>query len=125
MKNCELIRTTPIIPKGSNLALLAAATLTICGSMALHASPPDRFQQINLVSDVPGVAMLLDTNLVNAWGISFSPASPFWISDNGTGKSTLYAVSNGVVSKVALEVVIPGEGNPTGQVFNNSTGFHG
>ena len=88
------------------------------------------YQQVNLVSDLPGVAQLQDTNLVNAWGISFSSSSPFWVSDNGTGKATLYSVTNDAqgsahVSKVALEVNIPGEGNPTGQIFNNLGGFHG
>src|SRR5882724_4249462 len=81
----------------------------------------DRFtsyRQINLVSDQPGVALLQDTNLVNAWGVSFSPASPFWVSGNGTGKSTLYSVTNDAsgspqVTKLGLEVNIPGEGNPT------------
>ena len=89
-----------------------------------------RYQQVNLVSDVPGLAMIQDTNLVNAWGISFSPTSPFWISDNATGLSTLYSVTNdseGVVhvTKLGLEVSIPGEGNPTGQVFNHTPAFHG
>src|SRR5580765_4908026 len=54
----------------------------------------DRYVQINLVSDQAGVAQIQDTNLVNAWGVSFSGGSPFWISDNGTAKSTLYAVTN-------------------------------
>jgi uncharacterized protein (TIGR03118 family) len=89
----------------------------------------DDYQQVNLVSDQPGVAMLQDTNLVNAWGISFSTTSPFWISDNGTGLSTLYAVTNdnnGVthVVKQGLQVTIPGEGNPTGQLFNGTRAFH-
>jgi len=88
------------------------------------------YRQINLVSDQPGVALLQDTNLVNAWGVSFSPTSPFWVSANGTGKSTLYAVTNDAsgspqVTKLGLEVSIPGEGNPTGQVFNDTTNFHG
>jgi len=98
--------------------------------MPVQAAPPDRFEQVNLVSDLPGVALLQDTNLVNAWGMSFSATSPFWISDNGTGLSTLYVVTNDAagtvhVAKQALEVVIPGEGNPTGQVFNNVGGFNG
>ena len=89
-----------------------------------------RYRQISLVSDLPGVALLQDTNLVNAWGVSFSPTSPFWVSDNGTGKATLYSVTNDaagslLVTKRSLEVSIPGEGNPTGQVFNNTTNFHG
>ena len=87
------------------------------------------YQQINLVSDQFGVALVQDTNLVNAWGVSFSPTSPFWVSDNGTGKSTLYTVTNDAsgspqVTKLGLVVSIPGEGNPTGQVFNNTTNFH-
>jgi uncharacterized protein (TIGR03118 family) len=61
--------------------------------------------------------------------MSFSGASPFWISDNGSGLSTLYAVtydSSGTVTvvKQGLKVGIPGEGNPTGQLFNSTTGFH-
>jgi uncharacterized protein (TIGR03118 family) len=83
-------------------------------------------RQINLVSDLPKVAQLQDTNLVNAWGVSYNPTGPFWISDNGTGLATLYSVTNDLfdrphVSKVGLEVSIPGEGNPTGQVFNQDT----
>ena len=92
----------------------------------------DRFtsyRQIDLVSDQPVVALVQDTNLVNAWGVSFSPTSPFWVSDNGTGKSTLYALTNDAsgspqVTKLGLVVSIPGEGNPTGQAFNNTTHFH-
>src|SRR5262249_30328461 len=63
--------------------------------------------------------------------VSFSPTSPFWVSDNGSGRATLYAVTNDSsglphVAKVGLEVFIPGEGNPTGQGFNNDTNvFHG
>jgi uncharacterized protein (TIGR03118 family) len=87
------------------------------------------YQQTNLVADTNGVALLTDTNLVNAWGISFGPTSPFWVSDNGTGLATLYSVTNDAsgyqVSKLGLQVAIPGEGNPTGQTFNNTTAFNG
>jgi len=85
--------------------------------------------QVNLVSDLPGIAALQDTNLVNAWGMSFSSGSPFWVSDNGTGKSTLYSVTNDSlgqshVAKNSLVVTIPGEGNPTGQLFNGTGDFN-
>ena len=87
------------------------------------------YLQTNLVSNLEGLAQLQDTNLVNPWGISFSPTSPFWISDNGSGLSTLYAVTNDAggaphVVKQGLQVAIPGEGNPTGQLFNNTGGFN-
>ena len=88
------------------------------------------YRQNNLVSDVPGVAQLQDTNLVNAWGVSFGGAGPFWVNDNRTGKSTLYAVTNDasgaeIVTKQTLEVTIPGDGSPTGVVNNNRGGFNG
>ena len=106
---------------------LATALLTF--TSVARADDP-HYQQVNLVSNLPGVATLQDTNLVNAWGISFGPATPFWISDNGTGLSTLYAVTNDAsgnaqVARQGLVVTIPGEGNPTGQAFNNVGGFHG
>ncbi len=110
------------------LGFSLAAALSI-SALTTHADEV-KYHQVNLVSDLPGVAMLQDTNLVNAWGISFGPTTPFWISDNGTGLSTLYAVTNDSsgtahVAKQGLEVTIPGEGNPTGQVFNNVGGFNG
>src|SRR5262249_33235615 len=61
--------------------------------------------QTNLVSDLPGVAANLDPHLVNPWGISESPTGPFWISDNGTGVSTLY---NTAGTPQSLVVNIPG-----------------
>src|SRR5438128_8840943 len=119
-KNTTLIPpSTPRLMMSFIAAALCAPVLIPSPARAGHDGDA-RYRQINLVSDLPGVALLQDTNLVNAWGVSFSPNSPFWISDNGTGKATLYAVTNDPsgtvhVSKVALEVAIPGEGNPTGQ----------
>jgi uncharacterized protein (TIGR03118 family) len=88
------------------------------------------YVQSNLVSDLAGVAQLQDTNLVNPWGISFNATGPFWISDNGAGLSTLYTVTNDSsgaphVSKQGLQVTIPGEGVPTGQLFNDTGAFNG
>ena len=76
----------------------------------------------NLVTDDPSAnpAAITDPGLLNAWGISMSAGSPFWVSSNGGGTSTLYRVDpvTQAVTKVALTVTIPGAGNPTGQVFN-------
>lgn len=87
------------------------------------------FVQQNLVSDLPGLAVLTDPSLKNPWGFSHSSTSPFWTSNQGTDTSTLYAVTNATqVSKVALTVALPATGagsqGPTGQVFNgNATSF--
>jgi uncharacterized protein (TIGR03118 family) len=113
--------------------------LTSCGAVLMvsasvvPATAQLRVDQTNLVSDISGLAQLTDPNLVNAWGISFGPTSPFWISDNGTGLATLYSVpSSGPpsVSKLGLTVTIPPTAGattsaPTGQVFNGGTGFGG
>jgi uncharacterized protein (TIGR03118 family) len=112
----------------NDVKLLLAVLLT---SATLPAAAKDpHYTQINLVSDLAGVALLQDTNLVNAWGISFSSTSPFWVSANGTGLALLYSVTNDAsgaphVTKVSREIGIPGEGTPTGQLFNNTGGFHG
>ncbi len=82
------------------------------------------YEQHNLVSDGAVPAPLVDPNMVNAWGLVSSPTSPWWISDNGTGKATLYRVNTGAIS---LVVTVPGamgrQGTPTGLVFNGGTGF--
>lgn len=66
-----------------------------------------------------------DPNLVNAWGLSRASGSPWWVSDNGTGLTTLY---DGAGVPQALVVKIPtpdgtGTATPTGTVFNYTTGF--
>ena len=113
--------------------------LTSCGAVfmvsasVVPATAQLRVDQTNLVSDIPGLAKLTDPDLVNAWGISFGPTSPFWISDNGTGLATLYSVPGSgppSVSKLALTVTIPPTAGgttsaPTGQVFNGGVGFGG
>ena len=68
-----------------------------------------------------------DAQLINPWGISAGGTTPFWISNNGTGTSTLYSVdpTTNVATKLGLVVTIPGDGSVTGQVFNGGTGFNG
>jgi uncharacterized protein (TIGR03118 family) len=86
------------------------------------------YTQTNLVSDVPGMATTTDPNLVNPWGISRnSTTSPWWVSDNGTGRSTLYlgtgAIAPLVVTIPASSVNKGKDGTPTGQIFNGTTSF--
>ena len=66
-----------------------------------------------------------DPDLVNAWGIARGPKSPYWVSDEMTGKSTLY---NAVGVKQGLVVEVPSasgmvHGSPTGIVFNGNNAF--
>ena len=43
-----------------------------------------------LTSDTAAPPLATDPHLVNAWGMSFAPGGPWWISDNGTGLTTVY-----------------------------------
>jgi len=76
----------------------------------------------NLVSDQPGAAAMQDTNLVNGWGIVFAPNRPVWVSDNGSGKSTVYDGTGALKLTVTIPSVSgSGQGVPTGIVFNLGT----
>lgn len=68
----------------------------------------NEFTQTNLVSDLPGLAVSLDPHLVNPWGIAFGPTSPFWISDNGTGLTTLYDGAGHILSLTVTIATRPG-----------------
>lgn len=82
------------------------------------------FTQINLDSDVPGLARVTDSNLVNPWGIAFSPTGAFWFGENGTSVSD---VVDGDGQILPITVSIPGangsRGTPTGVVYNGGSGF--
>ncbi len=99
--------------------LAFAVALTLAPQLLLA----DSFAQTNLVSDVSGMASTTDANLKNPWGVAFSPTSPFWISNQASGTSTLY---NGAGTPTPLVVSIPGgapPSGPTGQVFNGTSNF--
>ena len=57
------------------------------------------FQETSLVSDGFVPAATIDPDLINPWGISFGPTSPFWVSDNGTGLG--HALRTARASKIA------------------------
>jgi uncharacterized protein (TIGR03118 family) len=84
------------------------------------------FVQTNLVSDIhAGGAALIDPNLVNAWGLAFNPNGTLWVSNNGSGTSTLYSETG---AKASLVVTIPSAtsssgGAPTGVIFNPTSDF--
>ncbi|MDX6491930.1 MAG: hypothetical protein QOD43_2175, partial [Gaiellaceae bacterium] len=69
-------------------AVVAASPLTAAERNVYTVTP--------LVSDQPGVAAHTDANLVNAWGLTSGPTTPWWVSDNGTHKSTLYRGFDGL-----------------------------
>jgi uncharacterized protein (TIGR03118 family) len=100
-------------------------TLEVLENRAVPATVNLNIVQTNLVSDIAGVAAATDPQLINPWGISESAGSPFWVSDNNAGVSTLYNTA-GVKQGLVVNIPTPGQpntatGTPTGQVNNNSS----
>jgi uncharacterized protein (TIGR03118 family) len=109
--------------------LVGLAALALASGLPVPASA--QYTQTNLVSNIPGLATITDPLLVNPWGLSRSPTSPFWTSNQGTNSSTLYAVTGstsvarvlGVNANgfVAIPTFPAGPQGPTGQVNNTNT----
>jgi uncharacterized protein (TIGR03118 family) len=121
---------------------MAATASTGANAAATAKAGHDRglFRQVNLVSDIPGMATLLDPAVKNPWGIAFGVgknATPLWVNNQFNPASavpgipapedlltkvTLYRGANGVdpISKVPLEVTAS---SPTGIVFNPTSDF--
>jgi uncharacterized protein (TIGR03118 family) len=115
----SVLSTLACGPSGPAMSRSAASSrASSLGSVDGH------YVQRNLVSDGFVPAEHLDANLVNGWGITALPTSPWWVSDNGTGKATLYD-GNGVPQ--ALVVSVTGAGGapaaPTGNVANTLPAF--
>lgn len=111
-------------------AWLSLGLCSLALSGMARAQVSQEYRRVNLVSDIPGVALRSDPHLVNAWGIAFFDASPVWIANNGTGTSTLY-LGDGTPAPsptAPLVVTIPspaaGETSaPTGLIANSTPGF--
>jgi uncharacterized protein (TIGR03118 family) len=101
------------------LSLVAITLLSLPATAQLY-------QRGDLVSDIPAITTNpTDSDLVNPWGLSASPGSPWWVSDNATGKSTLYdgnGAKQGLVVNVPQWDGTPG-GSPTGTIFNPTNDF--
>jgi uncharacterized protein (TIGR03118 family) len=111
------------------IAKLAVAGLILgLGTMLAPEPAAAGYFVTNLVSDVPGLAPIVDSNLVNPWGLTRSDASPWWVADNGTGVSTLYE-GNGTPRPLIVTIPPPAGGAPpsapTGVVFNSDVASFG
>ena len=78
--------------------------------------------ETDLISD----SMPNETAFKNAWGISFGPNTPMWISENGSSQTQVFDPANAAAGPI-LTVKIPSDdpsgdpSAPTGQVFNGDT----
>ncbi|MFL6131467.1 MAG: hypothetical protein ACJ72A_01615, partial [Nocardioidaceae bacterium] len=120
------------------LGVLGTQVGSPAAAKSRHHGHHSAFKQVNLVSDLPGRARLLDKEVKNPWGIAFGPSTPLWVNNNFNPalaceecvptpadlltKITLYRGANGKdkFQKVPLEVTAS---SPTGIVFNASNSF--
>ena len=87
----------------------AAVLATVLAGLSAGSLAQDSVNQYtvtNLVSNTAMTAPTTDSNLQNAWGLSRSSSSPWWVSDNGSGLSTLYSVNSTATSASTLPVVV-------------------
>ena len=101
----------------------ARMRLAVLGGLILIASVPRGARGDNIYVQTNLITSATDPDLINPWGISSGGSGPFWVSDNATGKSTLY---NSAGVKQGLVVSMPVGSEPiTGQVFNGTASFNG
>jgi uncharacterized protein (TIGR03118 family) len=116
------MRTIPNSIKTAFL-VLTAVSFTVAFARA------DSYRATNIQSDIPGLAAHVDPNLVNPWGMAVPSATgPIWVSDNGTGVSTLYNQADGTARPLIVTIPTAARnkdgGNPTGIVFNGTSFFN-
>ena len=100
------------------------ALFALALSLAASAVAAPHYINTALVKNT-GTGKHIDPQMINPWGLAYGPGNPFWLSDAGSGLSTLY---DGTGVKQSLVVNIPtasgaGLGSPTGIVYNGSSEF--
>ena len=106
---------------GMAALILGVVLMTVSNGLAQHYQRTDLTADNSSTSPAPNI----DPNLVNPWGMSRSSGSPWWLSDNGTGLSTLYD-STGAPKSLVVTIPDPNGGpggTPTGTVFDYTGAF--
>jgi len=108
---------------------LGRRTLAALGLLLTAGSSPggtavghETYTVTNLVSDGTIPAAHTDANLVNAWGLTATASSPWWVANNATGTSTLYN-GDGVAQFGTTPLVVSVPNSPTGAVANTTSDF--
>src|SRR5579864_4038242 len=89
--------------RNNALAVALGLALVFATSAAMA-----QYTLTNLSSNQVGQAHRTDPLLANGWGLVHAPGSPWWISDNSSGWSTLYDAAG---NSIPLRVSIPTTGN--------------
>jgi uncharacterized protein (TIGR03118 family) len=134
---CRALISLALLATLSAVAIFSARSLrTVTAQQPTGASqdgvpniaPGSAYRQTNLISDIPGLAPVLDPLMVNPWGLTFRTTSPFWVANNGTSTTQLVRGDVGsapvVLNTSPQTISIPGSpGLPTGAVGNATSDF--
>lgn len=105
-------------------SLMPALLILVAALLVAAPAGAKGLAQMNLLSDISGLAAFTDANVVNSWGIAFGPTGLLWVADNGTGVATVY-FPNGEATGLVVTIPPPAGGappaTPTG-IIRNATG---
>jgi uncharacterized protein (TIGR03118 family) len=128
------------------LLIVPLLSLDLPASVHGHTQTPSRsqepavaivtgpYQKTNLVSDLPGLALVEDRLLKNPWGVALNGGSPFWVANQATDCATIYGgdvsgsplVPNLLLPSVGIPNVptlLPAPSQPTAVVANTTNDF--
>ena len=123
----------PVVTRACMFVLATVLVVTSCNKNSDHwlDSHKDPYQlknfvQTNLVANSASYnPVTIDPLLINGWGLAFSPTGVAWPGSQGGHVGPVYN-SEGIIARPAVTIPSPGGntgGNPSGVVFNGSTGF--
>src|SRR5947207_6778750 len=106
-------------------------SLVAASIFALAVTARANFDWENLEGDIPGVAEITDSNVINPWGIAVSSSGTLFVADNGAGVATAYfqngtpapSFSNPLVITIHPSASNVDGANPTGTVWNDTSVF--
>jgi len=110
-----------------NIRVVCRSSAVLALSLLPSLVYAQHYDRTDLVSNIGTAPVVADPNVRNAWGLVHGATTPWWISNNATGTSTLVNASTTPVTLPSLVVTVPaapgnaGSGTPTGMVFNGST----
>jgi uncharacterized protein (TIGR03118 family) len=116
------------------LRILVPTALAAVTALTSSAWPsfqqPSGYTAVNLISDMPGVAVVTDPAVKDAWGFAHSPDGPMFLVNANSGLATTYRLNGRTdgVDKAAPDLAVPSLapfpfGGPTDVVYNDTDDF--
>lgn len=117
--------TVTVVDTGSSGTIVVSGIPVTISDLGGSAAATGTFTVGNLVSDGSVASAHVDSNLIDAWGLTTASGTSIGVTDTGKGLATFYGGTGAALSPGAI-VVPPASGktgSPTGIVYNDSTGF--